>query len=133
MGYTGEKKRAYQLQWMQNRRQSWIDENGPCVDCGSTENLEVDHVDAKTKQYNPARIWSRRKEIRDAELSKCVVRCYSCHKAKTLTESPKITIDIANEIRDEYSRGNQTHRKLAEKYNLSYAMIGSIIRYECWK
>jgi hypothetical protein len=31
-------------------------------------------------------VWSRRKEVRDKELSKCQVLCKSCHLKKTISE-----------------------------------------------
>lgn len=66
------------------RRVQWLKENGPCVDCGSWENLEVDHVDRSTKTHHS--VWTWREDRRLAELKKCVVRCYSCHKKKSIKE-----------------------------------------------
>lgn len=76
-----ETQRAYQNAWMQQRRQDWLNERGPCVDCGSLNNLEVDHVDPTKKVTH--RVWSWSEERRLAELEKCVPRCQSCHKSKT--------------------------------------------------
>jgi len=83
LGYTGDKKRAYQLEWMRARRSAWIEENGPCAHCGSTEDLEVDHIDPSTKEFTPAAIWSRSAGVRESELAKCQVLCQSCHAVKT--------------------------------------------------
>jgi hypothetical protein len=52
-----------------------------CVDCGSTERLELDHIDPRTKVSH--RIWGWGKLRREAELVKCTVRCNTCHKLKT--------------------------------------------------
>jgi hypothetical protein len=48
------------------------------------------------------------------------------------TLSAKITQEIANQIRLEYSQNNITQRKLAHKYNLSYAAICLIINHKRW-
>ena len=41
--------RNYQRKWMAKRRAEWLKNNGPCVQCNSWENLEVDHINPKTK------------------------------------------------------------------------------------
>lgn len=85
MPYYGDKKREYDRLRASNNRAEWIkSQGGKCVKCGSTENLEIDHIDPSTKEYKIATIWSRRKEVRDYELAKCQILCYGCHKEKTL-------------------------------------------------
>jgi 5-methylcytosine-specific restriction endonuclease McrA len=72
----------------QRRRLAWIaEQGGVCVKCGSTDRLEIDHIDRSTKTLNPYNIWHRRQEVRDEELAKCQVLCYECHKAKTRIET----------------------------------------------
>lgn len=75
--------RKYQREWMRSRRNAWIDKNGPCKHCGSKDNLEIDHIDPKQKELSVNNIWSRKKEVQDAELSKCQVLCHECHIKKT--------------------------------------------------
>lgn len=143
MPLYGEAKKAYQREWMRRRRQNWIDENGPCVDCGSDVDLEVDHVDAKTKSFNPSFIWSRKAEVREAELAKCVVRCSTCHQIKTSANEEqsrkgeyntnKLTEVQVMEIREKYSNGGITYRDLADQYDVNFTTIGDIIRREKWK
>ena len=90
MGYADkDKQRSYQLGWIKSRRLDWISSKGPCVSCGSFNNLEVDHIDPTLKTMNPKSIWSRTKETRDKELENCQVLCYSCHKEKTSSERLK--------------------------------------------
>ena len=67
---------------MARRRAEWMTAHGPCVDCGSWDDLQVDHVDASTKVTH--RVWSWAKDRREAELAKCAVRCVRCHDAKTV-------------------------------------------------
>jgi hypothetical protein len=72
----------YQSQWIQDRRSAWIAANGPCTRCGSGEDLEVDHVDPGRKTMEVRSIWSRRADVRRAELALCQVLCKNCHDQK---------------------------------------------------
>lgn len=80
-------QRKYMNEWIKRRRREWCTEHGPCIDCGSWDQLTVDHVDATTKVSH--RIWSWAKARRDEELAKCVVRCWPCHQAKTTASGEK--------------------------------------------
>lgn len=103
---TKEEQRAYQRQWIAKRRLDWIEENGPCVSCGSSSRLEVDHIDPSTKSMPVRDIWSRREEVRNAELSKCQVLCYECHKKKTAKDlSDHFTIARECGTRQKYAQG----------------------------
>lgn len=75
------KQRAYQTTALKRRRREWIAANGPCQHCGSTERLEVDHIDPETRVTHA--VWSWSKLRRDAELAKCQVLCHDCHVKKT--------------------------------------------------
>lgn len=84
MAYTGDQKREYQRKWIAERRAAWF-KGKTCVICGSSEELELDHVDRKTKITN--RIWSWAKERQEVELAKCQVLCHTHHLAKTVEEN----------------------------------------------
>jgi len=71
------KQREYVRQWMANRRKEWFINNGPCIKCGSYNNLCIHHQDPTTKISH--KIWSWAKERREKELKKCVVLCEYCH------------------------------------------------------
>lgn len=87
MGYKdSEKQSAYQAEWLRRRRDAWFAEHGPCVNCGSTDRLELDHIDPFAKISHS--VWSWRKDRRDAELAKCQVLCHECHAAKSAAELP---------------------------------------------
>ncbi len=82
MSYKDKKKqKAFQNEWVKNRRLEWIKENGPCARCGSDKDLEVDHIDPRIKVTH--RVWSSAAAKRDKELKKCQVLCEKCHKEKT--------------------------------------------------
>lgn len=67
------------------RRDAWIKANGPCQHCGSSERLEVDHIERESKTHH--RIWSWSLARREVELAKCQVLCHICHKMKTAAEN----------------------------------------------
>lgn len=81
--------RDYQKKWyvdvMKKRREAWFAANGPCVDCGSWENLELDHDDPSSKVSHAVWSWSESRRIE--ELAKCKARCHRCHKKKSVKEN----------------------------------------------
>ena len=84
-----EYMRRYHKQWYKDvmvvRRKAWFKENGPCVDCGTWENLELDHEDPATKVDHAVWSWSQTRRL--AELAKCKVRCHRCHARKSHREN----------------------------------------------
>lgn len=82
--YTNEKikERYHRL------RLEWIAKlGGACVECGTTENLEFDHIDASKKKYNIAKILSTHSRIKVAEeMAKCQLLCEDHHLIKTIRE-----------------------------------------------
>jgi len=59
---------------------------GKCVHCGSTENLEFDHIDRTKKSFEYGSLWSGTWEKFLAELAKAQLLCKSCHLKKTRSE-----------------------------------------------
>ncbi len=84
-----EYMREYQNRWLKKRRLTWLKENGPCRQCGSSEQLEVDHIDQSQKVSH--RVWSMSKEKQDAELKKCQALCHRCHARKSAIHYRAIT------------------------------------------
>lgn len=84
MANSNEYMREYMLKRYHVRRAAAIAKlGGMCVDCKTTEQLEFDHADAKTKSFNISKIWNYSQAKLDLELAKCVLRCKSCHLLKT--------------------------------------------------
>lgn len=73
-------QRAYQLKWMHARRRQRL-AGLICVRCGSSEDIEIDHIDPSKKVSH--RIWSWKEKRYQAEIKKCQPLCGACHKAKT--------------------------------------------------
>lgn len=85
MAYADRREymRNYQREWIARRRADYLSDK-VCVDCGSSSQLEVDHVDRTTKISH--RIWSWNDVRRLAELAKCVTRCHDCHLTRTISQ-----------------------------------------------
>lgn len=81
------KQRKAQRDFIMRRRLRWLAEHGPCAECGSREDLELDHKDRAQKVNH--RVWSWTAERREAELAKCQVLCRDCHQEKTRAENVK--------------------------------------------
>lgn len=76
--------REYQREWIAERREAFF-AGKSCAECGSTDQLELDHIDPSLKVTH--RIWSWSAPRRNAELAKCQVLCADCHLLKTVSES----------------------------------------------
>ncbi len=56
---------------------------GVCVRCGTTDDLEFDHIDPATKSFAIGVSIHRRWSDLVAEVAKCQLLCGPCHRAKT--------------------------------------------------
>lgn len=74
------KQREYRRAWIASRRAKFFADK-QCAACGSTDQLELDHVEPERKVSH--RIWSWSVERREEELKKCQVLCHDCHSNKT--------------------------------------------------
>lgn len=69
------------------RKQHLIDIlGGVCVECGTIENLEFDHIDPAQKSFVITANWTMALEKLLVELAKCQLLCADCHQKKTRTE-----------------------------------------------
>lgn len=67
--------REYARVWHAKRRAAYFADKA-CVDCGASDDLQLDHVREEKVHHN---VWSWSQARREAELAKCVVRCGACH------------------------------------------------------
>lgn len=133
-----ELKRKYHREWMAKRRAEYFKDKY-CVQCNSTQNLELDHIDRKTKEHHA--IWSWSQVRREAELAKCQVLCRECHLQKTKkehsmvrgsqTSQAKLTEENARKIKEEYQSGI-SGIELATKYGINKSNIYRLLRGETW-
>lgn len=126
-------KRKYQREWLKARKDAYFAENGPCIKCGSNENLELDHIDPSKKTTH--RIWSWSEARRLHELAKCQILCSSCHKEKTkkdlskhFTNKPnykarKYNKTLVLNVLNDYFNNGLSRRKVAEKYKIPQGTI----------
>lgn len=75
-----EKQKEYQKKWMAKRREAWRS-GKRCIQCGSYEDIQLDHKDPSQKVSH--RIWSWSLTRREAEIAKCQPLCRKCHRIKT--------------------------------------------------
>lgn len=78
----------YMKEYMRKRRKNRRDKlisllGGKCVDCGTTESLEFDHLDPKTKRFEIADAKDGPEDLLTEEAKLCALRCSKCHQKKT--------------------------------------------------
>lgn len=80
-------RRAYDRERYQQRRLRAISQLGDkCAKCGSMQDLEIDHIDPKTKVFELASGPTVAEREWQSELLKCQVLCSDCHDEKTALE-----------------------------------------------
>ncbi|MBW3545390.1 MAG: HNH endonuclease [Bacteroidetes bacterium] len=133
-----EKQKEFQRNWMRKRRAEWFNENGPCVQCGSNEDLHIDHIDPFYKISH--RIWSWTKRKRDSELSKCQVLCKRCHIKKGIVNGDNFNTigavlsenDIL-EIKQLLKSLTLTKKEIGLMYGVDHSTISDISRGKSWE
>jgi hypothetical protein len=63
---------------------------GKCIVCGSIENLELDHINWRTKTLQINKMWSVSAERFTAELEKCQLLCREHHIEKSKIDLSEI-------------------------------------------
>lgn len=144
--YSKEKRREYNLARYYALKAEAIQKlGGKCVKCGSLENLQLDHIDARTKQNKGQPLLNYSKDKISAELSKCQLLCRSCHILKSKTagdyainrargsavSTAKLTEAQVFEIKALLE--TTTNIELAMKYGVSRRSIANIRLGVCWK
>lgn len=83
MVLTGDKKRAADnLRYAKRREKIITFLGGKCIICGSTVNLDIDHIDKANKSFSISKFYNYRWEFLLAELVKCQLLCKEHHKEK---------------------------------------------------
>lgn len=82
-----ERKRKVDRERKANRRAEYFKDK-KCVRCGSTEGLQLDHIDPSKKKTH--RVWNFTQVKREAELKKCQPLCIKCHYKKTAEDIRKM-------------------------------------------
>jgi 5-methylcytosine-specific restriction endonuclease McrA len=85
MTLSPAQQKEYQRKWCAKNRAEYM-AGKSCVVCGTTQNLEVDHIDPSQKVTH--RIWSWSAKRRAEELAKCQILCTEHHKEKTRADRP---------------------------------------------
>ena len=126
--------------WYAERRASWFADK-QCVRCGSTDRLELDHVDPSTKVTSS--IWTWAEARRNTELAKCQVLCHLCHLQKTFegeeaargeqNGQARLTDRMVKEARDLHSTGGFSYRELGRRFGVSHVSMRSAIIGRTWK
>jgi hypothetical protein len=83
-----ERNREYLNKRYADQRAAFIEYlGGTCVVCGTTEGLQIDHIDRKLKSFAVGRLWSVEKLSQVyQELDKCQLLCGPCHWNKSAKE-----------------------------------------------
>jgi hypothetical protein len=95
---------------------------GVCAWCGSTENLQWDHIDPSIKEFGISYMCAakfKRQRIID-EIKKCRVLCLSCNT----TRRSKISQDVIDQVRE----ADGKLREIAERFGISESHVSRVRR-----
>lgn len=85
--YTPEERRAYMNAYYAKRMSEAVASlGGACAVCGTTEQLEFDHIDPSTKIDCVTSLAMRSRKLFFAEVAKCQLLCKEHHIEKTRAE-----------------------------------------------
>jgi hypothetical protein len=104
--YNTYMRKYIQERCWRRRAQAIEQLGGKCVVCGSTDDLEFDHIDASTVDRRiRGSLWTVSEERLQAELAKCQLLCHKHHREKTIRN--KETGGGSNKIpEDSYQHGS---------------------------
>jgi len=137
---------AYNLKRYHEKRKIYIDHlGGKCAVCGSSDQLQFDHIDSKTKSFSIGEKLTYTKEVVLEELKKCQLLCKPCHITKTSEakdgfnkrargskiNTAKLTEEIVKEIKTLF--GKKSDVEIGKLYNIGRRSIGNIKHGVTWK
>lgn len=138
-GARRDYQRTYQREWRAQRRADWFADKA-CAVCGSTDRLELDHIDPSQKVSSA--LWSWAEERRLAELAKCQVLCHDHHVEKTRVNgdylagekvgTSRLTEAEVREARTLYASGSWTFREIGDRYRVHRDTIRYLVNRGGW-
>ena len=82
-----EYHRDYAKKWYHARRAEYVSLlGGKCAECGTTEKLQFDHKDRKTKKFAIGKLFTKSQAVVAEEITKCQLLCFPCHIEKSRPE-----------------------------------------------
>lgn len=81
---------------------------GKCVGCGTTENLQFDHIDRYSKSFCIGKNLASKLEKLVEEAKKCQLLCDNCHKVKTTINHDANLLAEGKRVIDIKVIGNKT-------------------------
>lgn len=138
-----ETHRNYMNEQNDRRRTAAIQSlGGACVICGTTNNLDFDHVDPTTKLFTISSGLSRTESVFWAEVAKCQLLCRPHHVEKSSSEISEAQLGNKNanfKLRDldikyirELSRLGHSQRAIGREFGVTHQTIGDILRGRTW-
>jgi len=92
----------------QERRKILIEHlGGKCCGCGTTENLQFDHIDRTQKSFNIGKCIDYSLERLIPEVDKCQLLCYECHEVKSLINHDKDKLAEGYRVKSVEQRGDE--------------------------
>jgi hypothetical protein len=80
--------REWHNEWVRKRKRRAIEYLGnKCVVCGTSANLEFDHIDPSLKSFHISQNFNRKWETLQAELDKCQLLCKTHHLQKSVKQN----------------------------------------------
>jgi len=81
-------RRNYDLERYRRLRLEIVERlGGKCAQCGEQIDLQVDHINPNTKEFDVGKSWGVSADRMTIELTKCQLLCRSCHKRKSDSEA----------------------------------------------
>ncbi len=110
---VSRKRGPYMLARYHRRRSEALERlGGRCVQCGSTESLEFDHIEPRDKGFSLGRAFATWAEARLIdEVAKCQILCGLCHKEKSRLDLREAA--LKREARKREIRQSKVHTPVA--------------------
>jgi hypothetical protein len=84
--HTEESRQKQKERYYVSKQEVIAQLGGKCAICGSTEKLEIDHINPEDKSFDVTTQVSHNKGLVAEEIKKCQLLCHPCHLEKTIRE-----------------------------------------------